>query len=149
LGRASVSTCASPASPPLRHDLVARPARRCTCHRRSGQRPAGIGHYHPHDLRHRYASVQIARGIPVTLLAAQLGHSRNSMTLDTYSHVLARCVIAPPGLPGPLSTAGRMVDPNWTDSRCAFSERSISPRPPALHVVGRPCQHRRNRILLP
>jgi integrase len=51
-------------------------------------RSAGIAHYHPHDLRHRYASVQIARGVPVTTLAAQLGHSRKSMTLDTYSHVL-------------------------------------------------------------
>ena len=49
---------------------------------------AGIAHYHPHDLRHRYASVQIARGVPVTTLAAQLGHSRKSLTLDTYSHVL-------------------------------------------------------------
>jgi integrase len=49
---------------------------------------AGIRHYHPHDLRHRYASVQIMRGVPVTLVAAQLGHSKNSMTLDTYSHVL-------------------------------------------------------------
>jgi integrase len=49
---------------------------------------AGIAHYHPHDLRHRYASVQIARGVPVTSVAAQLGHSRNSLTLDTYSHVL-------------------------------------------------------------
>jgi integrase len=49
---------------------------------------AGIAHYHPHDLRHRYASVQIGRGIPVTTVAAQLGHSRKSLTLDTYSHVL-------------------------------------------------------------
>jgi integrase len=49
---------------------------------------AGIAHYHPHDLRHRSASVQVARGVPVTLIAAQLGHSRNSETLDTYSHVL-------------------------------------------------------------
>jgi integrase len=49
---------------------------------------AGIAHYHPHDLRHRYASVQIARGVPVTTLAAALGHSRKSLTLDTYSHVL-------------------------------------------------------------
>jgi integrase len=48
----------------------------------------GIPNYSPHDLRHRYASVQIARGIPVTKVAAQLGHSRNSMTLDVYSHVL-------------------------------------------------------------
>jgi integrase len=49
---------------------------------------AGIVHRHPHDLRHRYASVQIARGVPVTEVAAALGHSRKSLTLDTYSHVL-------------------------------------------------------------
>jgi integrase len=49
---------------------------------------AGIVHRHPHDLRHRYASVQIGRGVPVTAVAAQLGHSKKSMTLDVYSHVL-------------------------------------------------------------
>jgi integrase len=49
---------------------------------------AGIAHRHPHDLRHRYASVQISRGVPVTMVAAQLGHSRKSLTLDTYSHFL-------------------------------------------------------------
>jgi integrase len=49
---------------------------------------ADIVHRHPHDLRHRYASVQIGRGVPVTAVAAQLGHSRKSLTLDTYSHVL-------------------------------------------------------------
>lgn len=48
---------------------------------------AGLAHYHPHDLRHRYASVKIAEGVPVTDLAAQLGHSKKSLTLDTYSHV--------------------------------------------------------------
>jgi integrase len=49
---------------------------------------AGIVHRHPHDLRHRYASVQIGPGVPVTTVAAQLGHSRKSLTLDTYSLVL-------------------------------------------------------------
>jgi integrase len=49
---------------------------------------AGIPHYHPHDLRHRFASVKIAEGVPVTQLAAQLGHAKKSLTLDTYSHVL-------------------------------------------------------------
>jgi integrase len=49
---------------------------------------AGIPHFHPHDLRHRYASVKLREGVPVTDLAAQLGHSKKSMTLDTYSHVL-------------------------------------------------------------
>jgi integrase len=49
---------------------------------------AGIPHFHPHDLRHRYASVKLREGVPVTDLAAQLGHSRKSMTLDVYAHVL-------------------------------------------------------------
>jgi integrase len=49
---------------------------------------AGIAHYHPHDLSHRYASVKIAEGVSVPKVAAQLGHAKNSMTLDTYSHVL-------------------------------------------------------------
>ena len=49
---------------------------------------AGIAHYHPHDLRHRYASVKVAEGVPVTQLAAELGHSKKSLTRDTYSHVL-------------------------------------------------------------
>jgi len=51
---------------------------------------AGIAHFHPHDLCHRYASVKIAEGVPVTQLAAQLGHAKNSLTLDVYGHVLTR-----------------------------------------------------------
>ncbi len=51
-------------------------------------RAAGIPQFSPHDLRHRYASVKISEGVPVTDLAAQLGHSKKSMTLDVYSHVL-------------------------------------------------------------
>jgi integrase len=49
---------------------------------------AGLALYSPHDLRHRYASVKVREGLPVTDLAAQLGHAHKSMTLDTYSHVL-------------------------------------------------------------
>ncbi len=55
---------------------------------RRGCQAAGLTLYSPHDLRHRYASVKIREGVPVTDLAAQLGHARKSMTLDTYSHVL-------------------------------------------------------------
>jgi integrase len=55
---------------------------------RRGCQAAGLALYSPHDLRHRYASVKIRNGVPVTDLAAQLGHARKSMTLDTYSHVL-------------------------------------------------------------
>jgi integrase len=55
---------------------------------RRGCQAAGLALYSPHDLRHRYASVKVREGVPVTELAAQLGHARKSMTLDTYSHVL-------------------------------------------------------------
>jgi integrase len=55
---------------------------------RRGCQAAGLAHYSPHDLRHRYASVKIREGVPVTEHAAQFGHARKSMTLDTYSHVL-------------------------------------------------------------
>jgi integrase len=48
---------------------------------------AGIAHFHPHDLRDRYASVKVGEGVPVTQVAAQLGQSRKSLTLDTYAHV--------------------------------------------------------------
>jgi Phage integrase family len=49
---------------------------------------AGIANYSPHDLRHRFISVKIREGVPVTQVAAHVGHSRKSPTLDTYAHVL-------------------------------------------------------------
>lgn len=51
-------------------------------------RAAGIPHYHPHDLRHRRVSLWHGQGIPAAQLAARAGHSRPSMSLDVYSHVM-------------------------------------------------------------
>lgn len=59
-------------------------------------RAAGIPHFHPHDLRHRYASVKLREGVPVTELATQLGHARKSMTLDTYSRPFGASLSAEP-----------------------------------------------------
>lgn len=55
---------------------------------RNACKTAGIANYSPHDLRHRYISVKIREGVPVTQVATHFGHSRKSLTLDTYSHVL-------------------------------------------------------------
>ncbi|HYT51492.1 MAG TPA: site-specific integrase [Gaiellaceae bacterium] len=55
---------------------------------RNACKTAGIASYSPHDLRHRFISVKIREGIPVTEIAAHVGHSRKSLTLDTYAHVL-------------------------------------------------------------
>jgi integrase len=49
---------------------------------------AGVPHMSPHDLRHRYVSVQLARGVPGADVAAQVGHARLSMTYDVYTHVV-------------------------------------------------------------
>jgi integrase len=51
-------------------------------------RAAGVPHLSPHDLRHRYISIQLARGVPVANVGAQVGHSKLSETLDTYTHVV-------------------------------------------------------------
>lgn len=49
---------------------------------------AGIARYSPHDFRHRWASLQVKRGVPITEIAAHLGHSQHAITLNVYSHVL-------------------------------------------------------------
>jgi integrase len=55
---------------------------------RNACKTAGIASYSPHDLRHRYISVKVREGVPITEISAQVGHSRKSLTLDTYAHVL-------------------------------------------------------------
>ena len=49
---------------------------------------AGIAHYHPHDLRHRYISLLVMAGVPWPLIGQIVGHRRASVTLDIYAHVL-------------------------------------------------------------
>lgn len=41
-----------------------------------------------HDLRHLNASLQLAAGVPLAVVSKRLGHSRQSTTLDIYSHVM-------------------------------------------------------------
>jgi len=71
-----------------RVDLSANAHKALGSHLSAACKLAEIPRYSPHDLRHRYASLKLREGVPVTDLAAQLGHARKSMTLDTYSHVL-------------------------------------------------------------
>lgn len=51
-------------------------------------RDAGLAHFHPHDLRGRWISLNLIAGVPVELVARMAGHRRTSMTLDVYSHVV-------------------------------------------------------------
>jgi integrase len=49
---------------------------------------AKVPHYHPHDLRHRRITVWHQSGVPARELAERAGHSKPSMSLDVYSHIL-------------------------------------------------------------
>lgn len=48
----------------------------------------GQGLIHLHGLRHTAASAAIARGVPVTVVSAQLRHSRPDTTMRVYAHLL-------------------------------------------------------------
>jgi integrase len=49
---------------------------------------AKVPHYHPHDLRHRRITIWHQSGVPARELAERAGHSRPSMSLAVYSHVM-------------------------------------------------------------
>lgn len=55
---------------------------------------AGTGHFHPHDLRHRRITLWHQSGVPARELAERAGHSKPSMSLDIYSHVMSADEVA-------------------------------------------------------
>ena len=52
---------------------------------------AGVGHVHPHQLRHTLATQSINRGMSLEAIAALLGHRSMDMTL-TYARISDRTV---------------------------------------------------------
>jgi site-specific recombinase XerD len=54
-------------------------------------RSAGLGHIHPHQLRHTLATQAINRGMRIEAIAAMLGHRTLKMTL-TYARIANRTV---------------------------------------------------------
>lgn len=54
---------------------------------RAAEKRAGLPEYTLHELRHTFASILIAQGEPVTLVARQMGHKDPSVTLKTYAHL--------------------------------------------------------------
>lgn len=50
---------------------------------------AGIGTWHPHELRHTAASLMLAEGVPLQVVSDILGHASIRITSDVYGHVLA------------------------------------------------------------
>jgi len=48
----------------------------------------GLSKMRWHDLRHTYASILIAKNIPIKFIQTQLGHSSIKTTMDTYGHLM-------------------------------------------------------------
>jgi integrase-like protein len=49
-------------------------------------RKAELNGFRLYDLRHTFASLLLAQGVPITYVAAQLGHSKPTTTLQWYAH---------------------------------------------------------------
>ena len=68
---------------------------------------AGLGHWHPHELRHSGASLMLAAGTPLHVVSEVLGHASIAITKDVYGHLvegdkraaaetMSRALLAPP-----------------------------------------------------
>ena len=49
---------------------------------------AGLGHWHPHELRHSATSIMLAQGVPIEVVSKVLGHTSIRITADAYGHML-------------------------------------------------------------
>jgi integrase len=49
---------------------------------------AGIGEWHPHELRHSATSIMLAQGVPIEVVSKILGHTSIRITADVYGHIL-------------------------------------------------------------
>ena len=76
---------------------------------------AGIGHVHPHQLRHTLATQAINRGMSLEAIAALLGHRSMKMTL-TYARIADRIVADEYVRRAPRST--RSTTPPPHPARC-------------------------------
>src|SRR3954452_13471018 len=57
-------------------------------------RKAGIGHWHPHELRHSAASLLSAAGVPIEQISDVLGHEGPRTTAAVYRHLIDLSVSA-------------------------------------------------------
>ncbi len=66
---------------------------------------AGLGTWHPHELRHSAASILSAAGVPLEHIADTLGHDGTRMTALVYRHAITPTITTPNIMGNILSTS--------------------------------------------
>lgn len=66
---------------PVRPDYLSERFLRISAH-------LGLPRIRFHDLRHTYATIALAAGVPIHVVSERLGHTNTSVTLNVYSHVM-------------------------------------------------------------
>jgi len=66
---------------PVRPDYLSERFLRISAH-------VGLPRIRFHDLRHTYATISLASGVPINVVSQRLGHANTSVTLNVYSHVM-------------------------------------------------------------
>ncbi len=87
---------------------------------------AGLGRWHPHELRHSAASLLSAAGVPLEEVADVLGHASTRATSATYRHRTTPTVEAGAGPMAALFSAPADADPGQT-APIRDEPKSLSP----------------------
>lgn len=96
---------------------------------------AGLPQIRFHDLRHTCATLLLAAGVPVQVVAARLGHSNPAITLKTYAHVL----------PGQQGQAAEEIG-RYLNGRLGEGQDNLSPSLPQAGPSQAPAQSNGSKL---
>lgn len=92
-------------------------------------RKAGLQGVSLHSLRHSYASIAIADGVPIPVVSERLGHADQNITLSIYSHAL----------PADIHAATKV----WSDAMADVISTSLKPSIPKTLANTSAARHRK------
>ena len=77
----------------------------------------GLGHWHPHELRHSGASLMLAQGTPLHVVSEILGHASITITKDVHGHLVegGRRAVAASMSQAAFGPGSAAMAPNGTD----------------------------------
>jgi hypothetical protein len=103
---------------------------------------ASLPNFRLYDLRHTFATLLLAQSAPITYVAAQLGHSKPTTTLQWYAHWLPS---------GRRSFVDALDDPSVVPEGAVvgFEAPVVSIEHPVIEMTPRRCRRRHGTNLAP